>query len=56
MYSPYITLIKEVLPNANIIDRFHIINNLARALIKTRIEEMKTFSTQSYEYKRLKKY
>ena len=42
MYKPYITLVKEMFPNAKIImDKFHIINNLSRALNKTRIQLMK---------------
>lgn len=57
IYTPYITLIKKLFPNAKIIfDRFHIVNNLSRALSKTRIEAMKKLSTKSMEYKRLKKY
>ena len=57
MYTPYISLIKKLLPNAKIIfDRFHIINNLSRALSKTRIDVMKKFSTNSMQYKRLKRY
>lgn len=57
MYQPYISLIKELFPNAVIIfDRFHIVNNLSRAFLRTRIEVMKKFSTYSMEYKRLKRY
>lgn len=42
MYKPYITLVEEMFPNAEIImDKFHIINNLSRALNKTRIKLMK---------------
>ena len=41
MYAPYMTLIKEVFPNAKIIlDRFHIVQLLSRALNKTRIRFM----------------
>lgn len=57
MYSPYISLIKETFPNAVIIlDRFHIIQLLSRALNRTRIEAMSSFPTYSMEYKRLKRY
>lgn len=57
MYSPYISLINEYFPSAQIvIDRFHIVQLLNRALQKTRIEIMKEFSTSSMEYKRLKRY
>ena len=57
IYKPYIALIKELFHNADIIfDRFHIINLLSRALLKTRIEVMKYFPTSSKEYKILKRY
>lgn len=57
MYSPYISLIKECFPNAKIIiDKFHIIQLLSRALNKTRINAMNQFPTYSMEYKRLKRY
>lgn len=57
IYSPYIKLINTHFPNAKIIfDKFHIINLINRALIKTRIETMRKFSVNSMEYKRLKRY
>ena len=57
MYSPYISLVRELFPNAAIIfDRFHIVQLLSRALIKTRIDEMATHNTNTMEYKRLKRY
>lgn len=57
MYSPYISLVKEMFPNAAIVfDRFHIIQLLSRVLIKTRIDEMSKFNPKSMEYKRLKRY
>lgn len=41
MYSPYISLIKEVFPKAKIvIDRFHIVQLISRAFNKTRIKAM----------------
>ena len=41
MYAPYMTLIKEVFPNAKIVlDKFHVIQLLSRALNKTRIRFM----------------
>lgn len=43
MYKPYISLVKEMFPKAKIImDKFHIINNISRALNKTRIKLMQT--------------
>ena len=57
MYDPYISLIKELFPNTKIIlDRFHIVQLLSRALNKTRIKTMSNYSTYSIEYKRLKRY
>lgn len=57
IYKPYMSLIKDVFPNAQIVlDKFHIVNLIGRALLKTRIEIMKKFNTSSVEYKRLKKY
>jgi len=42
MYSPYVSLIKKMFPNANIvIDSFHIIQLISRSLNKTRIKVMK---------------
>ena len=44
MYEPYMTLIKELFPNAQIIiDRFHIIQSLNRALNMSRVRLMNTF-------------
>lgn len=57
MYEPYMQLIKECFPNAEIIiDRFHIAQHMVRAMNKVRIEVMNTFSRDSLEYKLLKKY
>ena len=54
MYSPYISLIKEVFPNAKIIiDRFHLVQLISRAFNKTRIRIMKQFP---YLRKKLKRY
>lgn len=54
MYSPYISLIKEVFPKAAvIIDKFHIIQLFSRALNKTRIKVM---NSDARNYNKLKKY
>lgn len=54
MYSPYMTLITELFPNAKIIiDRFHIVQLFSRALNKTRIEIM---NDEPSHYSKLKKY
>lgn len=42
MYSPYVSLIKKMFPNANIvIDNFHLTQFISRSLNKTRINIMK---------------
>lgn len=42
MYSPYVSLIKKMFPNANIIiDKFHLVNLISTSLNKTRINAMK---------------
>ncbi len=56
MYEPYITLVNRIFPNANIcFDKFHVVNHIARAFIKTRIKIMKNYSTKSREYRLLKR-
>ena len=57
MYAPYIQLVEDVFPKAKIIlDRFHVVQLLLRALLQTRIQVMKKFAPDSKEYKLLKKY
>lgn len=57
MYSPYVSLIKELFVNAEIIiDRFHIVKLFTNSFNHTRIDTMKGYSTSNIKYKRLKKY
>lgn len=54
MYAPYISLIKVMFPNAQIIiDKFHLVQLVSRALNKTRIRLMKKSNAN---YKKLKRY
>ncbi|WP_342470279.1 ISL3 family transposase [Ureibacillus sp. FSL K6-3587] len=54
MYSPYISLIQEVFPKAEIVlDKFHILQLFSRALNKTRINVM---NRDKKNYNKLKKY
>ena len=54
MYSPYISLIKSMFPNAQIIiDKFHLIQLISRSLNKTRIKAMK-FDKKNYN--KMKRY
>lgn len=57
MYSPYIGLIEGCFPNAKIIiDRFHIVQHINRALNQVRIQTMnKLRYTQPRDYRKLKK-
>ncbi len=54
MYSPYITLINKMFPNAKIIiDKFHLTQLISRSLNKTRIMIMKN---DKKNYNKLKRY
>lgn len=58
MYSPYIGLIKACFPKAAdiIIDRFHIVQHLNRALNHVRIQRMNSLRyTRPRDYRKLKK-
>ena len=53
----YIPLIKALFPNAKIVlDRFHIVQYMSRALNQTRIQIMKQYDKKSLEYRALKYY
>ena len=58
MYEPYMFLINEVFPNAKIIiDRFHIVQSLNRALNMTRVSVMNTFRNNDRPlYNKYKRY
>lgn len=57
MFSPYYALARKLFPNAEIVlDRFHIVQHLSRAMNRIRIQIMKQFNSQSKEYKALKRY
>lgn len=53
MYFPYISLIKKMFPNANIIiDKFHLTQLISRSLNKTRIMTMKKHKQHHRKFKR----
>ncbi|HFU4052095.1 TPA: ISL3 family transposase [Streptococcus suis] len=55
MSGSYIPIIKQLFPRAKIVlDRFHIIQHLSRAMMSTRIDIMKTFDTPSLPYRAMK--
>ena len=54
MYKPYLTLIKNNFPNANIIiDLFHVVQLISRSFNKTRIQVMKK---DNVNYRKMKRY
>ncbi|HEL9645851.1 TPA: ISL3 family transposase, partial [Streptococcus suis] len=57
MFSPYYQLAKQLFPHAKIVlDRFHIVQHLSRAMNRIRIQIMNQFDRKSHEYKVLKRY
>ena len=53
MYSPYVSLIKKLFPNASIIiDKFHLTQLISRSLNKTRIMTMKLHKKHHRKFKR----
>ena len=57
MFSPYYQLTKQLFPHAQIVlDRFHIIQHLSRAMNRVRIQIMHQFDRKSQEYRALKRY
>ena len=55
MSGTYMPLAKKLFPNAKIVlDRFHIIQHLGRAFLKTRIATMNQFDKKSLPYRALK--
>ncbi len=50
MFSPYYQLAKQLFPNAKIVlDRFHIVQHLSRAMNRVRIQIMNQFDRKSQE-------
>ncbi|MBM7643226.1 ISL3 family transposase [Streptococcus loxodontisalivarius] len=57
MFSPYYELAKSLFANAKVVlDRFHIVQNLSRAMNRLRVQIMNQFDRKSHEYKALKRY
>ena len=57
MFSPYYDIARKLFPNAKIVlDRFHIVQHLSRAMNRVRIQIMNQFDRRSHEYKALKRY
>ena len=57
MFSPYYDLAKQLFPCAKIVlDRFHIVQHLSRAMSRVRVQIMNQFQRKSHEYKAIKRY
>ena len=57
MFSPYYDIARKLFPNAKIVlDRFHIVQHLSRAMSRVRVQIMNQFDRKSHEYKALKRY
>ena len=57
MFSPYYALAKQLFPCAKIVlDRFHIVQHLSRAMSRVRVQIMNQFDRKSHEYKAIKRY
>ncbi|WP_262366304.1 ISL3 family transposase [Streptococcus sp. Marseille-P7376] len=57
MFSPYYDLARQLFPCAKIVlDRFHIVQHLSRAMSRVRVQIMKQLDRKSHEYKALKRY
>ncbi|WP_425086456.1 ISL3 family transposase [Streptococcus pseudopneumoniae] len=57
MFSPYYDLARRLFPNAKIVlDRFHIVQHLSRAMSRVRVQIMNQFERKSHEYKAIKRY
>ena len=57
MFSPYYDLARQLFPCAKIvIDRFHIVQHLSRAMSRVRVQIMNQFERKSHEYKAIKRY
>ncbi|WP_172411197.1 ISL3 family transposase [Streptococcus suis] len=57
MFSPYYPIAKQLFPHAKIVlDRFHIVQHLSRAMNRVRIQIMNQLDRKSQEYRALKRY
>ena len=57
MFSPYYDLARQLFPCAKIVlDRFHIVQHLSRAMSRVRVQIMNQSERKSHEYKAIKRY
>ncbi|MFU0724728.1 ISL3 family transposase [Streptococcus sp. IMAU11622] len=56
MFSPYYDLARQLFPRAKIVlDRFHIVQHLSRAMSRVRVQIMNQLERKSHEYKAIKR-
>ena len=57
MFSPYYDIARKLFPSAKIVlDRFHIVQHLSRAMNHLRIQIMNQLDRKSHEYRAIKRY
>jgi len=57
MFSPYYDIARKLFPNAKIVlDPFHIVQYLSRAMSRFHVQIMNQFERKSHEYKAIKRY
>ena len=57
MFSTYYDIARKLFPNAKIVlNRFHIVQHLSRAMNRLRIQIMNQLDRKSYKYKAIKRY
>ena len=57
LFSPYYDIARQLFPSAKIVlDRFHIVQHLSRAMSRVRVQIMNQLDRKSHEYKAIKRY
>ena len=57
MFSSYYDIAKKLFPSAKIVlDRFHIVQHLSRAMSRVRVQIMNKLDRKSHEYRTIKRY
>lgn len=57
LFRPYYNLTRKLFPKANIVlDRFHIVQHLSRAMSRVRVQIMNPLDRKSHEYRAIKRY
>ena len=57
MFSPYYHISKKLFPSTKIVlDRFHIVQHISRAMSRVRVQIMNYFNRKSHKYRTIKRY